>query len=144
MKINNKEVEMIDRKKLRSLQLQLDMANAKYTDKIIPIPMSEWPPLYNSFSIKPIEVYRNNRFIIQVYVENGDKTRISVNRTQLGRDGKWIDDISWDDLQEIKRSIGFGDQMAVEVYPRDKDLVNVDNMRHLWLIDNNTDLGWKK
>jgi hypothetical protein len=34
--------------------------------------------------------------------------------------------------------------MAVEVYPKDSDIVNVANMRHLWLVDDKTNIGWRK
>lgn len=44
------------------------------------------------------------------------------------------DGITWDDLQWIKRAAGYGDREAVEVYPLDDDVVNVANMRHLWIL----------
>jgi hypothetical protein len=40
--------------------------------------------------------------------------------------------ISWDQLQAIKNAIWGADARAVEVYPRQGDLVNSGNFRHLW------------
>ena len=61
----------------------------------------------------------------------------------MNPDGRWKDDITWDELQEIKRQAGYGNQMAVEIYPDDLDIVNVANMRHLWILDEPLPIGWK-
>lgn len=42
---------------------------------------------------------------------------------------------SWETLQEIKSACGFGHMDAVEVYPRDSDVMNTANARHLYLMD---------
>jgi hypothetical protein len=47
---------------------------------------------------------------------------------------RWADGITWDTLQLLKRECGHGERWAVEVYPPDTDIVNVANMRHLWLL----------
>jgi hypothetical protein len=67
---------------------------------------------------------------------------MTVNRVVYRTNGNADGNISWDDLQRIKREIGRGEMYAVEVYPRDADLVNVANMRHLWLFDEPLDCGW--
>lgn len=91
-----------------------------------------------------IDVWVSSAFLAQVYTESG-ALRVSVCRTKVGADGRWKDEITWDELQQIKRQIGFGDVAAYEVYPADKNIVNVANMRHLWIptvpIDH---LGWRK
>lgn len=40
---------------------------------------------------------------------------------------------SWSDLQRIKNELIGNDRMAVEVYPREEDLVDSANMYHLWV-----------
>lgn len=47
-------------------------------------------------------------------------------------DGK--DGISWDDLQKIKNECAGEDSVAVEIYPKENDVVNETNMRHLWVM----------
>lgn len=45
-------------------------------------------------------------------------------------DGK--DGITWDRLQEVKNECLGPDVLAIEVYPRQDELVNSTPMRHLW------------
>lgn len=40
--------------------------------------------------------------------------------------------ITWDDLFTIKNAIWGVEARAIEVYPRQSDLVNSTNCRHLW------------
>ena len=39
---------------------------------------------------------------------------------------------------------GFGDRDAVEVYPADNAIVNVANMRHLFVFENPLPYVWRK
>jgi len=47
-------------------------------------------------------------------------------------------------LQEIKSAVGYGDRDAVEIFPAQKDLVNVANMRHLWIVPESIPFAWRK
>lgn len=67
---------------------------------------------------------------------------MSVCRTSM-RQGRWVDGISWDDLQRLKREAGYGESDAVEVYPADSDVVNVANMRHLWILETPIRFAWR-
>jgi len=130
------------RKELRERQRYLEKANSKYTDRMVVIPKDQWPLDISNNLVERIRVLRNNKFLVQIFSEK-TSIRISVSRTELGKDGKWSENISWDDLQLIKHKIGFGDRMAVEIYPMDIDVVNVANMRHLWILNDDLDIGWK-
>ena len=57
---------------------------------------------------------------------------------------RWADGLSWEDLMALKRQCGRGDRDALEVYPADKDVVNVANMRHLWLPAEPVAFAWRK
>jgi hypothetical protein len=72
--------------------------------------------------------------------------RLSVNRTELDASGNWKDGITWDELQAIKSAVGYGDRDAVEAYPKNVDVVNVANIRHLWILPNHAALPvfWRK
>lgn len=92
-----------------------------------------------------LKCYMSKSFLVQVYDDAG-YTRISVNRTDYVLvDGKpiWNDGITWDELQWIKSKIGFEKSWAVECYPPDKDIVNVANFRHLFIIPK-PEFGWTK
>jgi len=68
--------------------------------------------------------------------------RASINRTTLRADGRWEENLTWDEMQEIKRQIGRGICYAVEVLPMDCDIVNVANMRHMWILPEPLPIGW--
>ncbi|HID9686324.1 TPA: DUF7694 domain-containing protein [Citrobacter amalonaticus] len=74
----------------------------------------------------------------------GSVIRLTVNTTSIASSGRWKDGISWDALQEIKSAVGYGDRDAVEIYPRDSDVVNVANMRHLWITPEPISFAWRK
>jgi hypothetical protein len=103
-----------------------------------PVPKWRWP---ENKDRKRIEVWLDDLFLVQIFDE-GHSLRMSVNRvTQTG--GKWDENITWDELQEIKGLIGRGNKQAIEIYPRDCDVVNVANMRHLWILPKTLPMGWK-
>lgn len=81
-----------------------------------------------------IQVWRSRFFLVQVFDEGGGRLRLSVNRTDCDKFGDYLDGITWDELQALKRQCGYGDRLAVEVYPPDADVVNVANIRHLFVI----------
>ena len=56
---------------------------------------------------------------------------------------KWHDGITWDEIQSIKNEIGFEDHDCVEVYPAQKNIVDVANMRHIWVMDELLLFSWK-
>lgn len=93
----------------------------------------------------PDSCWRNNRFMVQVYVENVQVTRLSICRTEINAAGDFPDKVSWDELQGIKDQLGYQEQWAVEVYPPTSDIVNVANMRHLWVLKGIVPgFGWSK
>lgn len=94
------------------------------------IPKSQWPTYRPDHIAK---MFVTEKFGIQEYHENG-QIRLTIHH--LKRDGKgWKDGITWDELQHCKRLVGYADKCAVEIYPPDNCLVNIANMRHLWIVD---------
>jgi hypothetical protein len=108
------------------------------------VPESEWP--HSPEAERPQAVWRSRHYLAVVYpvpALNGvEVRRLSVNRVTIRPDGHWDEGIRWDDLQRLKRETGHGDWYGVEIYPRDRDIVNVANMRHLWLLAEPLALGW--
>ncbi len=68
--------------------------------------------------------------------------RLSINRTTIIGD-RWADNITWDELQRIKNECGYTLHDAVEVFPAEKDVVNVANMRHLWVMKDPLPFAWR-
>lgn len=106
--------------------------------KFKPVSKSEWPAKHAD---NLTNVFLSADFLVQQYQENDGVIRLSICSTK--RSGsKWADGITWDQLQEIKRNIGFGDRLAVEVYPEDSRIVNVANMRHLFVLTERPSFAW--
>lgn len=114
--------------------------NARWPETLMLVPAAQWP---NPPPPKLIEIWRSRRFLVQVYSEGAGIERLSINRTDATSSG-WADGITWDDLQACKSQCGRGDRDAVEVYPRDVDVVNVAKMRHLWVLPGLLPYVWRK
>lgn len=121
---------MLTMKDIHRMRKELRAENNKYHPfRFVDIPKDKWPPLTPT----PFRVCRSSRFLCQLYNDKGF-TRISINRAEINDQGGWKDGITWDELQNIKSQLGYADQQAVEVFPAEKDLVNVANIRHLWIV----------
>jgi hypothetical protein len=127
----------------RTQRRLLRKENSKLSKKFVLVPSEHWPQPHPD-SLKA--VWRSAQFLVQIYIEGVDAMRLSICRTQLnGETGRWYDEITWDEMQGIKRGIGYGEFLAVEIFPADKDIVNVANMRHLWVLDTDQlpkGVGW--
>ncbi len=124
MKIGGRKVTKNDVKLMRR-------RNALQPETLTEIPRDQWP---NSGNVTggPDRVYRSRRFLVLAFDESEGLVRLSVNIADVGSRG-WKEGISWEELQQIKRECGYGEHDACEVFPADKDIVNVANMRHLWV-----------
>jgi len=132
----------VNRKERRSMLAEQRAFERDLPDTLTLVPREEYPVA----DYAPDKVWRSKRFLVQLYNEDVPEypglIRLSVCRSKLTKLNHWKDSISWDELQDIKRGIGFGDYYAVEVYPRDRDMVNVANMRHLWVLPLPLRIGW--
>jgi hypothetical protein len=96
---------------------------------------------------RPVAVFRSMTFLVQLFEEPSGH-RLTISRTVLNgwKDGQpvWREGISWDEMQALKAEAGFGDRWAIEVFPPDSEVVNVANMRHLWLLPDAPAYGWRR
>jgi hypothetical protein len=134
----------MSRTERRTLARETRKQATAWPARLAPIPSSEWPP--HRQGPRPIALWRSRAFLVQMYaakpLDGVEVRQLTVNRVTLGVTGHWDPNISWDELQACKRETGHGDWYAVEVYPRDRDLVHVANMRHLWLLAEPLGIGW--
>ena len=89
----------------------------------------------------PTMVWISKLYLAQLFEESHGVLRLSINSTKIKRLRSddmpiWKDGLTWDQLMEVKRQCGFANSYAVEIYPPDTEVVNVANMRHLWLLPN--------
>lgn len=114
--------------------------NNKHSKTMSRMPEEAWP------TTRPpniIEVWRSDSFLAQVYQESPEHLRVSICRTMINKSGGWKENITWEELMQIKREIGHGNSYAVEVLPMDRDIVNVANMRHFFILPAMV-VGWRK
>ena len=124
----------------KALRRAMKAENAKRPKMLTPLPQEAWPKVH--FDPRRVSVWISQKYLVQAFQEGNGVLRLSVNRTGVDPDLKWEDDITWDQLQDIKKQVGFGDRCAVEVFPRDGDVVNLANMRHLWVLPKSQRIGW--
>ena len=112
----------------------MDAENRRFpVGRLVEIPREDWP---SKVPPKLVRALRCREFLVQVYAEDSGVTRLSIQRCAFDRKtGRWVDGITWDDLQRLKGLAGYGDAVAVELYPPDHHVVNVANLRHLWVLD---------
>jgi hypothetical protein len=124
----------------RQQRKALEAENKRWPEILKSIPSSEWPRM-ESYTIT--KVWRSRRFLVQQYENPGEPIRLSINTVTLEANGRWKDGITWDDIQAIKRQCGYAERYAVELYPADVDVVNVANVRHIWLLDEPPSYAWR-
>ncbi|WP_234407609.1 DUF7694 domain-containing protein [Pseudomonas bohemica] len=113
--------------------------SAKQPATLRQLPREQWP---NFGAPDLIEVWRSRGFLVQIYIEPHDFQRMSVCRA-LHNGDSWVDQVTWDELMQLKRECGRGNKDALEVFPADTDIVNVANMRHLFFPPEPITFKWR-
>jgi hypothetical protein len=132
------------RQERRAAKTYVDRERLKWPLELTRLSEGEFPPRpANLKGPMPVEVWRSRCFLLQVYPVSPMIERLSVNRTEIDISGNWVQDVSWEELQDLKRQCGRGDLDAVEIYPADADVVNVANMRHLWVLKVPIPSAWR-
>ena len=132
---NNKERKLY----LKEVRRYIESESKKYpASSFTEIPLPEHRIGQNGI----VKAMRSRDYLVQVYVDKG-AIRFSVNSVRIKDDGQWEEGISWDTLMSIKRHLGYGDYDAVEVYPKDVDIVNVANIRHIFILDESLPFIWR-
>lgn len=126
----------------REQRRQLQRDNTKLPVTLAPVDPIDWPNVPGN---KPYAVWRSRNFLVQEFIESDAIRRLSVARSEIDvKTGRWKDGITWEELQEIKRQTGYGNHMAIEIFPADRNVVNVANMRHLWVLSTPLPIGWNQ
>jgi len=78
------------------------------------------------FKEPPLGAWEDDEFLVMAYAD-GVAIRLDIQRKDAG------DGVTWDTLQRLKSECGFGEFDATEFYPRDADVLNTGNHRHLYV-----------
>lgn len=128
----------------RAQRRQLERDNAKRPPHLELLPRHEWPPEVERLTLAPTAVWRSRDFLVQQYPAPAPAMcRLSIQRTSLIGD-RWTDNIAWDELQRLKSEAGFTLAWAVEVYPDMREVVNIANLRHLWILPQAPAFAWQR
>ena len=129
----------------RQMERAMREESLKFGETLREIPSDDWPATQRKNPNRPLRALRSRDFLVQVYNEghHGVLVRLSINRARLNAAGtRWEDGITWDDLQRLKAEAGYADFDAVEVYPQQAEVVNVANVRHLWIMAEPLPFKW--
>jgi len=124
----------------RIRQAYLREQNKAYGLLFVRIPEEQWPKT----EPRPVECFRNSQFLVQIFAHEDGASRMTICRTVIGDDGMWKDGIAWEELQSVKNQCGYAHCWAVEIFPPSQEVVNVANMRHLWLLPEAPSFAWKR
>lgn len=84
----------------------------------------------------PDQVFQNNLFVVQVFnvmCAWGPVKKLMIRR------GDALPNHNWNHLQRIKNEIFGEDAVALEVYPKQKNLTDVANLYWLWILPDGFD-----
>ena len=141
MSIDMRTLAATDREAFCEVRRAYQKRHRTFPKKLTLIPKSEWPT--TTSKIVPDECWHSQEYLVQVFRQEGQPVRLSILRTVLSADGNWKDGITWDEMQLIKGSVGFRNEWAVEIIPPDQEVVNVANLRHIWIVPA-PEFAWRK
>lgn len=129
----------------REQRRALERENARRPLYLEGIRREDWPDGLADHPKAPFAVWRSRHFLVQFYKEAapGVIGRLSILRTTVAGD-RWADGITWDDIQRLKAETGHADTWAVEVFPAQAEVVNVANIRHVWLLAEAPAYAWRR
>ena len=122
----------LNRSQRREAERYIAEENAKWPTTLKEWPRDQWPVSLPAV----VKVLRSRDFLVQVYPAPAPAiARLSILRAGIDNGGGWLQDIGWEAIQRLKAEAGYGEYDAVEVFPPDRDVVNVANIRHLWILE---------
>lgn len=128
----------------RAQRRQLERDNLHQPRELQLVPRDQLPIMPAHFT-PLLRVWRSRDFLVQERAAVAPALVVlNVCRTTHPAGHRFADGISWDQLQAIKHQCGYGDRDAVEIYPRDRDVVNDANMRHLWVLAEPLTFAWRR
>lgn len=131
-------------REIRMKQAYLRGENKKWAATMARVSVSDCPKSMAHLTDQPEVIFRSSQYLAQAFAEKDGARRLTISRTMINEDGNWLDGSTWDDLMRVKSQCGYGDLWAVEIYPPDDEIVNVANMRHLWLTIERPAFAWQR
>jgi hypothetical protein len=104
-------------------------------------PKKDWLVATGKHRPDRLAAWGSEDYTVQCFYVGDGIIRLAINRSQMILSPRYFaDGITWEQLIGITRAIGYGDRWGVELYPPKRHVLNVMNVRHLWLFLNDPPL----
>src|SRR5277367_3016738 len=109
--------EHLNRADRRKMMAYAKQAAVKRPEILTEIPRARWPAHYLTDPKAPLKAFESRKYLVQLYDvgahEGRTTVRLSICRVTLKDDGRWEEDLRWDELMQVKRELGFGESYAI-------------------------------
>lgn len=125
----------LNREQRRALEKATRLLISTYPDTLEIVPENDLNVPYSSHPEDIKTIFRSKKYTVILWKQNriDGKQRFSISRNEWNsKERRYVGDISWDEIMEIKRQIGLGDVECWEYYPKDNEIINEANMRHIF------------
>lgn len=116
---------------LKKLRRNLFHENQRWPVKLKLMPKEGWP---EDAPASLLAIWRSRSYFVQLHKAARGVEQLVILRTNIDNNGQWAGGIRHSEIQEIKRQCGFGHADAVELYPADKDMLDTEGARYVWLM----------
>lgn len=136
----------LSRQERQAMIRKLERDNTGWPETMVQVAQEKWPKGFLQDCVDTIVgLHRSRHFLAQVFATSDGYLRLAVTRTMCTPNGeRWLDGITWDELMRVKAECGYGECWAVEVYPANSHVVNIANVRHLFLLAEAPAYAWKR
>jgi hypothetical protein len=123
----------------RQQRQELAIENLRFPVTMTEIPKDDLARMKaDTLGATPIRCWRSRHFIATLWLQPcagfpNTVRRLTIHRASITPDGEWKDGIAWTELERIKNECGFAGEWAVECYPPADQVIDIANMRHLFL-----------
>ncbi len=131
----------LNREQRRALEKVKRQLIASYPDTLEIVTENDPNLPYSSHPQDIEHIYRSKKYTVILwkigvgFAGYNLGQRFSISRNEWNsKDRRYKDGLTWDEIMDIKREMGFGERTAIEYYPADSEVVNLANMRHVFLI----------
>lgn len=125
----------LNREQRRALEKAHKILISTYPDELTKVSENDPDIPYSSHPEDITAIYRNKKFTVIVWKQNRycKYCKFTVSRNEWSsKERRYLDNITWDEIMEIKRAIGLGETQCWEYFPKDSEVVNEANLRHIF------------
>ena len=124
----------LNREQRRALAKVKQKLIASYPDKLTLVDENDPNLPYSSHPEDILEIWRSKKYLVIVWKVPAGK-KLSISRQEWNpTERRYKDGITWDEIMEIKHDIGMGNKTGIEFFPADDEVMNLANVRHIWIV----------